>query len=178
MQNKNFGCLGPSFFSKRGREHSRIQIICQILPRKENAPSQLWRSDRFSRKSSRDYAARPPTAHCMTGRQATARWPNWTSRKLAACSMGSRGGPVLLPIEDPVQKYFTADEYCAASATSAEQLGRHVCGNDGQRARRRSLCSRCTPLVSKPCMPASSHASEHGMLMLTCARACALADVR
>ena len=54
----------------------------------------------------------------------------------------------------------------------------HVRGNGGQRARRRALCSRCTPSVSVPRLPASNHTCEHDVLMLTCARACVLAGVR
>ena len=39
-------------------------------------------------------------------------------------------------------------EFCIPRTSGAEQLGRPVCGNDGQRARRRSLYSHCSPLVS------------------------------
>ena len=74
---------------------------------------------------------------------------------------------VLLRSEDPVQKSCTADECCAPRFCAGLLAGRPACVNDGHFARRRPLCSRCTPLVSEPRLPAFSHASEHGMLMLT-----------
>ena len=89
---------------------------------------------------------------------------------------GDRSVPVRS--EDPVQKYCTADEFCVPPFCAGLLAGRPACGNDGHFARRRALCSRCTPLVSEPRLPAFSHASEHGMLMLTCARAYVLAGVR
>ena len=80
--------------------------------------------------------------------------------------------------EDPVQKSCTAHEWCAPCPCAGLLAGRPACGYDGHFARRRALCSRCTPLVSEPRLPASSHACEHAMLMLTCARAYVLAGVR
>ena len=89
---------------------------------------------------------------------------------------GDRSVPVRS--EDPVQKSCTADEWCAPSLCGGLPAGRLACGNHGHFARRRALWSRCTPLVSQPRLPASTHACEHAVLMLTCARACALAGVR
>ena len=76
------------------------------------------------------------------------------------------------------KKDRTAEKCCAPSFCAGVLAARPVCGSDHHRTRRRSLCSRCTPWVSQPRMPACSHAYEHVMLMLTCARACACADVR
>ena len=64
------------------------------------------------------------------------------------------------------RKRFTRSDLLGPSATRLCLALPHVCGNDDQRARRRSLCSRCSPLVSVPRMPAFSHAPEHVMLML------------
>ena len=76
------------------------------------------------------------------------------------------------------RKRFTRSDLLGTSATELCLALPHVCRSDVQRARRRYLCSRCTPLVSQPRMTACSHASEHVMLMLTCARVCACADVQ
>ena len=61
-------------------------------------------------------------------------------------------------------------------ALSCDRLApdRSVCGNDGQRARRRALCSRCTSSVSVPSLSVSSHASAHFFMRITYARACVL----
>ena len=88
---------------------------------------------------------------------------------------GDRSVPVRS--EDPVQKSCTADECCAARFCAGLLAGRLACGTHGHFARRRALWSRCTPLVSQPRLPASTHACEHAVLMLTCARAYVLARV-
>ena len=90
--------------------------------------------------------------------------------RACATRTGDRSVPVR--VEDLMQKDGAAQEWCTPSLALAGQLGRLVCGKDVQRARRRSLCSRCSPLVSEPRMPVSSHAPEHVMVMLTWARVC------
>ena len=99
-------------------------------------------------------------------------------RRACATRTGDRSRSVPVRVEDLVQNDGAAEEWRAPSLTLAGQLGQLVCGKDVQRARRRSLCSRCSPLVSEPRMPVSSHAPGHVMVMLTWARACAFADVR
>ena len=89
---------------------------------------------------------------------------------------GDRSVPVRS--EDPVQKSCTADECCATSFCAGLLAGRLACGTHGHFARRRALWSRCTPLVSQPRLPASTHACEHAVLMLTCARTYVVGDVR
>ena len=91
---------------------------------------------------------------------------------LPACATSTAGGYPAVLVEGPMQKARTAEELCVHSFALAGLAQRHRRCEVGGRARHRSICLRCTPLVSEASLPAAEGACTHGMLehhtVLTC----------
>ena len=71
-----------------------------------------------------------------------------------------------------MRKALTAEECRAPSVCAGEQLPQQAHGSVGQRARRRSLCARCTRLVSQVSLRVGRRACTHAMLTHCAARSC------
>jgi len=82
----------------------------------------------------------------------------------SASSTGSGDWSAPLPVEDPVQKACTAEEWCAASFCAGVQRLQHRRGKVRGRARRRSQRARCARSVSQVNMRVARHALIHDSL--------------
>ena len=84
---------------------------------------------------------------------------------LPACATGTADRSPAVPIEDPVRKACTPEECCVHSACAGSERSQPGLGKVGGRARRRSLCARCSRLVRQVSPRAARHARTHEYLM-------------
>ena len=84
---------------------------------------------------------------------------------LPACATGTADRSPAVPIEDPVQIRCTVDELCVHSACAGSERSQPPHGKVGGRARRRSLCARCSRLVWQVSPRAARHARTHEYIM-------------
>ena len=89
-----------------------------------------------------------------------------------AIATRTRRRQVPVRVEGPVRKDRTADKHCAPSFRTQASTPQHRCSHVVGRARRRSLCLRCTCLIPEVSLPVAGGACTHGMLahhtVLTC----------
>ena len=97
-----------------------------------------------------------------------------TSREASRCASASHGTRSALstgtadrspavPVEGFVQKARTADKCCAHSFRTQVSAPQHRCTDVGERARRRSLCLRCTWLIPEASLQVAGGAYTHGI---------------
>ena len=84
---------------------------------------------------------------------------------LPACATGTADRSPAVPIEDPVRKACTPEECRVHSACAGSERSQPGLGKVGGRARRRSLCARCSRLVWQVSPRAARHARTHEYIM-------------
>ena len=83
-----------------------------------------------------------------------------------APSTGSARRPVPLPVEDAESIASTVQAQAIPPFAQWVCTARHVCGRDGQRARRRAPCARSVRRPPETSLRSPWHAPVHDMLML------------
>ena len=83
-----------------------------------------------------------------------------------APSTGSARRPVPLPVEDAESIASTVEAQAHPRKSQASSAAQHVCGKDGQRARRRDPCARSVRRPPETSLRSPWHAPVHDMLML------------